>query len=1193
MSESVTSSEEFGYPRLSLFQKSEQEGLNQCTETLKSRRPNTLALENCDKNHKTHSKRPTVLDVCDSSTKAVCDTSACSASVISASLSASPIRRPSFLPIPSQGSNASGFQKPHGGFMSGNSRRTTPTVRVPSDLIQPDSMGMLPKKNDTRLLRCHTCRTFVRHRPSKCRYMSTKHFLAWSWNNTQLHSVFCFDNFRVIRKRIYCPYRSTCNQHKRRVYNRPSHILGGSGYLSHSKRFSSLLSVSRCFSHTLTKYMDFNFSDIGTSSTRLCPTLYRRISNFVGTMHSGKSNETVESPVFNSMNSSEVNDTLIKSSKNLSEPTHKLYDKKITPPNTVYKDENVQTININIDDADYFFQQRIDHLLTNTGFVENWQDSKQFYTSKKLQQIQPHGDIWPPLVINSHPELVLQYNPPIGLLASLLENKNRQSDCSCVKNVNGLTIGSEKGSLCSVAMKPVTQSDYLSESEHVLPGITIALTRNLHIHVHPTDLTCCLNKSAWCFSSSGFYQFGQEEIVILLRRRSDEKLPPLEIFYQYWLIYQALVTYAEKQVKSNVDFESFNSQTYNKPFGSAPFRSHDCFFEKVYFSNDRCLSSSYTDSYLASGYSWLNSKSLTSYNNGNSNPYGFIFFHPTHQCLLGLRLPNPPFLIALLVHIQEAPWAYRLPSRILLNLGKMSHYYPTTLLSDRDRKILFNCKLDGESFLQLFTNIRPFIYPDFMTFTPKQKCIPLPELLFRISGFYAHLNVVKNELDKNTTMHSNSVEDIIVELLIPMSSLASVARFLDSTSMESMSFALSADCNPMSDSHLVCSQSKTLHTESKNNLCHNRLICPNVSNSQTVSNANYFSDQNFSDTFDTEAISIENTKLKITGVSFVAFSGHATYCNAIIVEDGIYVSLTNLKFYQLVNSLKTGSDLSIPILPSFNSQPSTLVEHIDDDLGDYIGNPGIFNRNVASSVHIKWFKVFDSFLSSASFSNTDAFSCCTNSVGIWDFEPITTFLVPVHYQLWHWIRLNESIISSSESRSSFLPTTRPSDSPVLRLAWIRFHILNVDQLEIINTSSSKTMTFGHLSNEIAECVVKALQPYLGHLLNKNRTQITLRILLQPPDHVGYRMGASCQEVYTQRNQLQTSNDLEDSSCENSDEMYADALDDILLPVLSSWANCLKVVNPIRKTEQRSTGTSNSCYYLDEIIQMEFDFCILN
>ncbi|CAH8675609.1 unnamed protein product [Schistosoma rodhaini] len=1042
MSKSTTPSEEFGYPHLPVRQKSDQETISQCIKTLKSRRPNTLdfsplALGNRDRNNKTYAKRPTVLSVHDSFQTAVCSTSAYSSSTIPAC----PTKRPNFLPIPSQGSKYPSFPKPSDGLISGNGKRIVSTVKASSPLntrsvhiIHPDSMELFIKKN-THLLKYHTCRTSVRRRPNKCGHISTKNFIAWSPNNTQLYSVFCFDKFRVIHRRLPCPYCSTCSHHKRRSFNHSSYVLGGSNYLSHSQTFPNLLSFRRCCSYSFTKHMDFTFSDILTSSIRLCPRYCRRINNSVGTVTFGKPSETIEGPVFDSTNFPEVYDIPIKSSQRLGEPTSKPHIEKVTLPTTIFNDKNMQTINININDANHVFQQRIDPSLANTSLDENCSDGKQLHTFKKLQQIQPNGDIWPPLVINSHPELVLQFNPPVGLLISLLENTNKKSDYLYDKNVRELTIDSDKSSLDSVIMTPVTQSESSSKSDHVSPGITIALTRNLHVRVHPTELNCCLRQSAWCFSSSGFYQFGQEEIVILLRRRFDERLPPMEIFYQYWLIYQALVNYAEKQVKSDVNF-------------------------------------------------------------------------------------------------------------------------------------------------------------DFMTFTPKQRCIPLPELLFHINGFYAHLNVVKSESDTNITTHNNGIEDVIVELLIPMSSCASVARFLDSSVMESMTFALSADCNPMSDSHLVCSQSKILLKESKDN--HNKLICQNVTNSQMVSNLNYFTDQNCSQTFETEAISIENTRLKVTGVSFVAFSGHARYCSAVIVEDGIYISMTSLKFHQLVSSLKGGHDLSIPIRSSCNIPPSAIVEHISGDFGDNISNRDLLNGNVASSVHVKWFKVFDSFLSSASFSTTVT-PCYTNSASIWDLEPITTFLVPVHYQLWHWIHLNENIIPSSESRLSSLPTTKSSDPPFLRLAWIRFHVLNVDQVEFISTSSSKAVTFGHFSNEVAECVIKALRPYLGHLLNNNRTQITLRILLQPPDQVGYRMGASCQEVYTLHNQLDSSNDLENTSCENCEETYADALDDILLPVLSSWNSCLKIVDPNMKEfeQRRSPGTSDFCYHPNEIIQMEFDFCILN
>ncbi|VDP43759.1 unnamed protein product [Echinostoma caproni] len=68
----------------------------------------------------------------------------------------------------------------------------------------------------------------------------------------------------------------------------------------------------------------------------------------------------------------------------------------------------------------------------------------------------------------------------------------------------------------------------------------MALTRNVHVHVHATELTCCLAKSAWCFASFGFQSFGQPEIVFLVRRRPDEQLPPLRIYRFYQQLYLAV-----------------------------------------------------------------------------------------------------------------------------------------------------------------------------------------------------------------------------------------------------------------------------------------------------------------------------------------------------------------------------------------------------------------------------------------------------------------------------------------------------------------------------------------------------------------------------------------------------------------------------------------------------------------------------
>ncbi|CAH8647919.1 unnamed protein product [Heterobilharzia americana] len=490
-----------------------------------------------------------------------------------------------------------------------------------------------------------------------------------------------------------------------------------------------------------------------------------------------------------------------------------------------------------------------------------------------------------------------------------------------------------------------------------------------------------------------------------------------------------------------------------------------------------------------------------------------------------------------------------------------------------------------------------------MTVVSKQKSIIMPELLLHVNGFYAHLNVIQSEMESGNATATDTSEEIILELLLPTSSCVVLTKFLDTSPMESMTFALSADYNPMSDSHLVCSQLGKVCTEAVNSVCHIDTGFPSGIYSKTNSNRNYFPSQNRSKSFQTGAISIENTQPKITGVSFVAFSGHASCCSAVIIEDGVYIALTRSKFYQLVSSLKAGSDVSIQIQPNSRNRSAVVTQIHDDRVDDVAENQVTNADNVASSIHIKWFKVFDAFLSSASFSSTVTSPCYASSLGVWDLEPINTFLVPVHYQLSHWLHLNAGIISSGTNHFSSRPTVGSTNAPLLRLAWIRFHILNVQELEIIGTHSPKPLTFGHLANEVAECVTRALQPYLVHLRSNSRTQITLRIQLQSPDQVGYRMGASCQDVYTLHNQLQSSVDLETSDLEmkkNDEEIYADALDDVLLPVLSSWINCLRFVNQKEKEVKLSSPTTpvddvggGDGINENDIIQMEFDFCILD
>jgi hypothetical protein len=54
---------------------------------------------------------------------------------------------------------------------------------------------------------------------------------------------------------------------------------------------------------------------------------------------------------------------------------------------------------------------------------------------------------------------------------------------------------------------------------------------------------------------------------------------------------------------------------------------------------------------------------------GNKDNSGFLFARPTLQCFNNLMVPSPPFLLAILIHKWEIPWAKVFPLRLLLRLG--------------------------------------------------------------------------------------------------------------------------------------------------------------------------------------------------------------------------------------------------------------------------------------------------------------------------------------------------------------------------------------------------------------------------------------------------------------------------------------------------------------------------------------------
>lgn len=53
----------------------------------------------------------------------------------------------------------------------------------------------------------------------------------------------------------------------------------------------------------------------------------------------------------------------------------------------------------------------------------------------------------------------------------------------------------------------------------------------------------------------------------------------------------------------------------------------------------------------------------------SKNHAGFVYIRPTFQCLENVIKPKEPFLVGILIHRWETPWAKLFPLRLILRLG--------------------------------------------------------------------------------------------------------------------------------------------------------------------------------------------------------------------------------------------------------------------------------------------------------------------------------------------------------------------------------------------------------------------------------------------------------------------------------------------------------------------------------------------
>ncbi|BHF75082.1 Zinc finger FYVE domain-containing protein 9 [Sparganum proliferum] len=414
---------------------------------------------------------------------------------------------------------------------------------------------------------------------------------------------------------------------------------------------------------------------------------------------------------------------------------------------------------------------------------------------------------WPPLVVHSENNLEFQPNPSAEKLISLLGTSAPQ----------------------------VTDAS---------SGVTFAVTQNLLVHVYLTPLTCCLAQDAWCFISSGLQAVGHNEVLLLIRRRPNELLPPLDALWQYFALYDMALDRGRA--------------SHSQPCDISSPRLHDgiCLLEPP--------SSYYPTAILQQPIGWFQETTgQEEAPSAGAGWAGFLYFHPSNQCLLNLRLPEPPFLCGVLVHAWEAAWARHLPLRLRLCLGRLSASADTSslspsLLSDRDRPSVFP-QAAHDSILSVF-------FSDLAGQSDAEAAADMP-----------FLHVPRLEI-----VLRGKVEEDSLQLQLTFNSLSShLAKSLFTKRLRNcLLLGLSGDFVQSADSHLVCSY------PSEGGGCQSECLPCNRHDQSTRT-------------------------VPTTGASFVVFEGGASQSSLSIVEDGCVARLTAEQFTLLTSALRARRPLSL------------------------------------------------------------------------------------------------------------------------------------------------------------------------------------------------------------------------------------------------------------------------------------------
>ncbi|XP_053966503.1 zinc finger FYVE domain-containing protein 9 [Anastrepha ludens] len=254
--------------------------------------------------------------------------------------------------------------------------------------------------------------------------------------------------------------------------------------------------------------------------------------------------------------------------------------------------------------------------------------------------------------------------------------------------------------------------------------LRFALEKNFFVDVKILNLKCCMNRTVINFTTCGMHHVGNDELIILL------------------------------------EFEpQTNTSVINKDSAATAPIPKDIFVH---------LYEIYRDAELGNPIAELSYTSPRSSNFLGTRDYGgFIFIRATFQCLQGVLVPEQPFLIGILIHRYEVPWAKVFPLRLMLRLGAQYRYYPCPHISIRNRESVY---------AEIAQTIINFL-ADFRNYSYTLPCI---------KGMYIHM------------------EDRKPTVMIPRNRQDDVIKAIKNASDHILAFG--GNFSKTADGHLVCMQ---------------------------------------------------------------------------------------------------------------------------------------------------------------------------------------------------------------------------------------------------------------------------------------------------------------------------------------------------------------------------------------------------